>query len=362
MIDRMHGGNIQRYVRGKSGSFKNKLIDFSANINPLGLPSRAKEVILNNINTLIHYPEPEAKQLKNALSSFHNISQNNILVGNGSVELIHLIPRALKAGNALIITPTFSEYEFAVRQSLARPIFVKAQEKDGFKIDSAKIKKFIPRVDLIFLCNPNNPTGLLLPRSDILPWLQACKKYDTVLVIDEVFMDFVEDSQKQTLIGEALINKQLIILKSLTKFFALPGLRVGHLIAHHSLINKISKLQYPWNINSLAQAVAHEVIKDEDYVKETKNFILSERAYLVENLKKIRGLKVYPPSSNFIFCKLEDTHLKSSIKLHQRLLGQGIIIRSCHNFRGLNDNFFRVGIRARKENLRLISALKETLR
>lgn len=362
MIDRIHGGNIQPYLKDKSSSFKNKLIDFSASINPLGLPSRAKEVILKNLNTLIHYPQAQSKELKNALSTFHNINQNNILVGNGSIELIHLIPRALKVKNALIITPTFSEYEFAVRLSSAHPIFVRLKEKDNFKINSTKIKRFISKVDLIFFCNPNNPTGSLLPRSDILPWLDLCKQYNTVLVIDEVFMDFVEDSKKETLTDEAVRNIQLIILKSLTKFFALPGLRLGYLIAHQSLINKISQFQYPWNVNSLAQAVACEVIKDKDYIEKGREFILKERAYLFENFKKIKGLKVYSPTSNFVFCKLENSHLKSSIKLHQRLIEKGIIIRSCYNFRGLNDSFFRVAVRTRKENIRLILSLKETLK
>lgn len=353
MIDRIHGGNIWLY--------RKKLIDFSANINPRGLPSRAKEVLLENLNTLVHYPEPESCELKKALATFHNINQNNILVGNGSIELIHLIPRALKAENVLIITPTFSEYEFAVRLNSARPIFVKTREKGDFKIDSAEIKKFIPQVNLIFLCNPNNPTGSLLPRSEILAWLDLCKKYNTVLVIDEVFMDFVEDSQKQTLVGKICKNNQLIILKSLTKFFALAALRLGYLIAHHNLINKISPFQYPWNVNSLAQIAAKEILKDKDYINLSKAFILEERNYVFENLKKIKGLKVYYPSANFIFCKLENSKLKDSQRLSRDLLQRGIIVRSCHNFRGLDNRFFRIAVRTRHENKRLVYCLKEIL-
>lgn len=353
MIDRIHGGNIRLY--------RKKVIDFSANINPRGLPFRAKEVLLKNLNTLVHYPEPESCELKKALATFHNINQNNILVGNGSIELIHLIPRALKAKNVLIITPTFSEYEFAVRLNSARPIFVKAQEKGDFKIDSADIKKFIPQVNLIFLCNPNNPTGSLIPRSEILAWLDLCKKYNTVLVIDEVFMDFVKDSQNITLVAEAAKHNYLLVLKSLTKFFALAGLRLGYLIAHHDLINKISPCQYPWNVNSLAQIAAKEILKDKDYIKLSKAFILEERNYVFENLKKIKGLKVYYPSANFIFCKLENFKLKDSQKLSKDLLQRGIIIRSCYNFRGLDNRFFRIAVRTRHENKRLVYCLKEIL-
>lgn len=359
MLDRLHGGNIQAYL--KPSAYQNKLIDFSASINPLGLPSKVKEVILKNLNSLIHYPQPQSENLKQDLATFHKVSQNNILLGNGSIELIHLIPRALKAKNVLIITPTFSEYEFAVRQSLAHPIFVKAKERDGFKIDSAEVKKIIPKVDLIFLCNPNNPTGLLLPQDDILPWLTLCKKYNTILVIDEVFMDFVENFQKQTLANEAVRNKQLIILKSLTKFFALAGLRLGYIIAHQNLLNKIQPFQYPWNVNSLAQIVACQVIKDKDYIKKSRDLIYKERQYLFSKLKKIRGLKVYPPSSNFIFCKLQNTKVQSSKRLSDRLIQRGIIIRACNNFRGLNDRFFRLAVRRRSQDAKLILSLREIL-
>lgn len=362
MLDRIHGGNIHAYLQGKNSSFKNKLLDFSASINPLGLPPKTKAIVLRNLNMLIHYPQAESSDLKDALSIFHEVSPNNLLVGNGSIEFIHLIPWALKVKSALMITPTFSEYEFALRQNLAQPVFIRLKEKDDFKIDSAKIKKIIPQVDLVFLCNPNNPTGSLFKRGDILAWLKVCKRYNTYLVIDEVFMDFVENSEKETLVGEIANFNQLIILKSLTKFFALAALRLGYLIASRSLINKISPFQYPWNVNSLAQAVAGEVIKDKDYIKQSREFILKERAFLFKNLKKISGLKVYPPNANFVFCRLENSCLKSSVKLQQRLLKQGIMIRSCHNFRGLNDNFFRVAIRTRRENIRLLSALIEILK
>lgn len=356
MINRIHGGNIWSYLRKK-----NKVIDFSANINPLGLLPRVKEVLLKNIDTLIHYPDPESKDLKNGIAAFHNLHQNNILVGNGSIELIHLIPHALKARNVLIVGPTFSEYEFAAKSNGGQPIFVMAREEDNFKIDIFKIKKFIPKVDLIFLCNPNNPTAFLMPKTDILNLLDLCKKYNTFLIIDEVFMDFVQDSQEITLVAEAVKHNWIIVLKSLTKFFALAGLRLGYLIGHRSIISQISKFQYPWNVNSLAQVVAREVIKDKAYLKISKAFILEERNYLFKNLKKIKGLKVYYPSSNFVFCKLENCKVQGSKDLSKKLFKMGIIIRSCHNFRGLDERFFRIAVRKRPENKGLISNLKEIL-
>ncbi len=361
MINRIHGGNIQTYLKGKNPSFKNRIIDFSANINPLGLPQRTKEAILKDIDTLVYYPEPESKDLKNRLCLLHRIKQNNILVGNGSIELIHLIPRALKSRSALIVGPTFSEYEFAVRTNGAKPFFALSPETDDFKIDIAGIKRFIPRVDLIFLCNPNNPTSFLVPKADILGLLDLCKKHNAILVIDEVFMDFVYDSQNITLVSEAVKHNQLLVLKSLTKIFALAGLRIGYLIGKGSIIERISKFQYPWNVNSLAQVAAKEVFQDRNYLKLSKKFIWEERNYLFENLRKIKGLKVYNPTANFIFCKLESCNLKDSLRLNKKLLKEGIIIRSCHNFRGLDNRFFRVAVRTRSENKRLISCLKKVL-
>lgn len=353
MLSRLHGGNIWLY--------RKKVIDFSANINPLGLSPRAKRTIQKNISALVHYPDPQAMDLKNTIAAFHSINQNNILVGNGSIEFIHLIPRALKVKNVLIAGPTFSEYEFAASSNSAKSLFVLAQEKDDFKIDILKVKKFIPKVDLIFLCNPNNPTAFLMAKSEILGLFDLCKRYNTALVIDEAFMDFVPNAQEVTLVKDAIKYDRLLVIRSLTKFFALAGLRLGYLIGQRSIIERIAKFQYPWNVNSLGQIAAREVLKDRDYIKLTEAFILRERNYLFEGLKKIKGLKVYNPSANFIFCKLESCKLKDSLRLNKELLKSGIIIRCCDNFRGLNNRFFRVAVRTRSENKKLIFCLKGLL-
>lgn len=359
MINRTHGGNIRAYLN-TDNSLK-KLIDFSVNINPLGLPPKVKEVILKNIDNLLHYPEPESAYLKKDLANFYNISSHNLLVGNGSIEFIHLVPQALKVKEALIITPTFSEYEFALKANGVRSIFVNTIEGNDFKINVTEIKKFIPRVDLIFLCNPNNPTGIVMPLDEILALTDLCKKYGVVLLIDEVFMDFVEKCEESTLVTESIQNKSVLVLRSLTKFFAIPGLRLGYLIGHRDLISKIAQFQYPWNVNALAQAVGREVLKDKDFILKSKEFVFKERRYLFDKLKRIKGLKVYPPSANFIFCKLKDANVSNAGMLTKRLIKQGVIIRNCDNFRGLNDKFFRVAVKNRKENILLVSNLRKIL-
>ncbi len=361
MIDRMHGGDIWPYLKAQGRSLRAKVIDFSVNINPLGLPPGVKETILKNIEALLCYPDPDSKELKSIISAFYNINQNNILVGNGSIELIHLIPRALKAKNALIIGPTFSEYEFAVRLNGTRAFFAQAQEQDDFRIGLHKIKKSMPKADLIFLCNPNNPTGYLMPKNELLDIFYICERYNTILVIDEAFIDFLPNDQKITLVTEAAKYSRLLVIRSLTKFFALPGLRLGYLVGQRRVVEHLSKFQYPWNVNSLAQAIAGDIFKAAEYIKLSKNFITREKGYLFENLSQIKELKVYRPAANFVFCKLESRKIRDAARLNKILRENGIIIRCCHNFRGLDDRFFRIAVRTRSENKRLISCLKKVL-
>lgn len=356
-MDRQHGGNIWQYPKTP----KKKIIDFSASINPLGLSPKVKETILNNLDSLVHYPDSEYRDLKNVLSRFHNVHQTNILPGNGSIELIHLIPRALSAKKTLIICPTFSEYEFAVRLNKAAVFFILCTEQEDFRIDIQRIKKFIPQANLIFLCNPNNPTGTLLQKNEIMELAGLCRKYNTTLVIDEVFIDFLQNSQQLTLINEAVKYKQILVIRSLTKFFSLPGLRIGYLIGQQKIIKHISKFQYPWNVNLLAQIAAREALKDRHYMKSCKRVIWEEIDFLSENLCRINGLKVYPPSANFVFCKLDKCRIRNAQQLSNELLKYGIVIRCCGNFRGLNNRFFRVAVRTRIENKKLINNLKAIL-
>ena len=350
MIDRVHGGDVKRNI-----------VDFSANINPLGLSPKTKAAITENIAGVVHYPEPGSRSLKKALAAFHNVRQDNLTVGNGSIELIYLIPKALKTKKILIITPTFSEYEFSAKSNGANIIFVKTEESENFRVDLNKLQKLLSRVELIFLGNPNNPTGSCLHAEELSPLVEVCARHKTVLVIDEVFMDFVETCDEDSLLSAAPENKYLLVLRSLTKFFALPGLRLGYAVGHSDLVRKISGLQYPWNINSLAQAAGREALEDSDYMSYSREYIAGEREFLFSGLKDIKGLKAFSPSSNFVLCKLDGCAVKSAKVLNERLVKKGLIIRDCGNFRGLNEKFFRVAVRKRDENNSLIMALKEIL-
>lgn len=351
MINRIHGGNCP----------EPNIIDFSVNINPLGPPKGLSDIIAKNAGLILHYPDPFSERLKRRLSAFHDIGSENIAIGNGSIELIYLVSRIFKIKKALIVTPTFSEYEYALRLNGSMPGFFNTHEQEHFVIDRAKITRSIPRAGILFLCNPNNPTGSLLHGDEMLHLVRLCKKRGTTLILDEAFIDFTEEARKKAVMSESVKNESLVILRSMTKFFAMPGLRLGYAIGHKRIMERIAEFQYPWNVNGLAQLVGERVLANKDYMHRTRAFIAKERQYMLEGLNNIKGLKVYPPSANFILCRLRAASVRNSKELIGRLLQDGIYIRDCGNFRGLDDTFFRIAVRKRSDNIRLITAFKKVL-
>lgn len=343
-----HGGNIYDIKR----RLENDVVDFSANINPLGLPVRIKNILNKNFNSLLHYPDPEVTSLKNKISEHLNVSQDNLLIGNGSIELIYLIFNAFKPGSTMLPVPSFTEYERAARNVESKINFIMLNENNFFNLDYADIH----RSDAIFICNPNNPTGNLMINNvrDIrgLP--------NRLIIIDEAFMDFVSGQHNYTLIKEAARCKNFIVLRSFTKYLALPGLRVGYLVAHKDNIVKLKRYQSPWSVNNFAQLAAESMLSDRSYLCRTKEVIEKERNFLMKELKMIRGLRPYSSVANFIFIKIDNKKLTSG-SLTRRLLKKGILIRDCANFRGLSEYFIRIAVRTHSENTRLIKALREVI-
>jgi threonine-phosphate decarboxylase len=352
MIDRIHGGNCSR----------REIIDFSVNTNPLGLPEGLVDIISKKTDFVLRYPDPSSDRLRRKISISDDVTPENIAVGNGSIELIYLIPRAFKIRKPLIITPTFSEYEFAVRSNGSRPAFFNTSEKDNFKVDCGKLAKCLPRHDALFLCNPNNPTGTLLHSDDVVYLSRFLKKRRGFLVLDEAFIGFTGQAKSKAVISEAVNNGSVVIIRSLTKLFAIPGLRLGYVIGRRDTVDKITKLQYPWNVNGPAQIAGETIIADRAYVDRTRLFVSRERQYMAERLSNIKGLKAYPPSANFILCKLEKAPIRGASELTRRLLREGIYIRDCGNFRGLGDKFFRVAVRKRDDNDRLIKSIEKVFK
>ena len=351
-----HGGNIRKILEDyRFNPEKTEIIDFSVNLNPLGLSKKVKSSILNNINSVLHYPDVFYKKLKEKIAGYSGIKYENILAGNGSIEFIYLIPGVLSVKKALIPIPTFSEYESAVKITGAKLLFIKTIEKENFRIDIDKIVKNIHQVDIVFLCNPNNPTGYLIPYDEIKFLIEKCEKKGVFLFIDETFIEFTDKYPESSAVKEARNRKNLLVLRSLTKFFSIPGLRIGYIAGNKNLIQKINKFQPPWSVNSIGSEVAKNILEDYEYIKRSKIYIKKERERFLNELTKIGFIKPFNTSANFVLCKL-DNKLTSS-ELFDKLVKKGIIIRDCSNFRGLNNKFIRLAIRRREENDKLIKIL-----
>ncbi|MEW6326045.1 MAG: threonine-phosphate decarboxylase CobD [Thermodesulfobacteriota bacterium] len=355
----VHGGNI-REVQDKYGLSKSAVLDFSASISPFGPPQGVKEVIKKSIDALPNYPDSDCLSLRQAIAGYWRIAPDNILVGNGSTELIHLIARVLTPKQALIPIPTFTEYEDAVRLAGGRCLFIKARPDKGFSWPMETILGRLDQGDLLFLCTPNSPTGYLMPEADIYNIIHACKKHKVVLVIDETFLDFVTGGEQCSFIKLAASASNIIVLRSFTKLYALPGLRLGYLVGGRTLVKKIGRMQPPWMVNTLAQAAGIEAIKDRSYAAQAVVRLNLEKEWLIAELSKTPGLLPYPSAANFILCRIATRKIDSAA-LTDEMAKKGILIRNCSTYQGLDKHFIRVAVRTREENARLISSLREVL-
>jgi threonine-phosphate decarboxylase len=355
----IHGGNI-REVQNKYGLSKSAVLDFSASISPFGPPRGVKEVIKKSIDALPNYPDSDCLELRQAIAAYRQIYRDNILVGNGSTELIHLIARVLTPKQALIPTPTFAEYEDAVRLTGGRCIFVKARPDKDFSWPMETILGRLNQADILFLCTPNSPTGYLMPEADIYNIIHACKKHKIVLVIDETFLDFVDGGEQRSFVSLAARTSNIIVLRSFTKLYALPGLRLGYLVGGKTLVRKLSRMQPPWMVNALAQAAGLEALKDRPYAAQTVVQLNLEKEWLIAELSKTPGLLPYHSAANFILCRIATKKIDSAA-LTDEMARKGILIRNCSAYQGLDKYFIRVAVRTREENARLISSLREVL-
>ena len=306
-----HGGNIYEIKR----KFKKEVVDFSANINPLGLSSKARKAITVNFDKILHYPELQAPNIRRKIAEYWGVPKDNVLVGNGSVELIYLIVSAFMPKAVAIPIPTFSEYERASRRIKCRIRFIRLT-KDNFKFPVTKNV----REDILFICNPNNPTGNIILSGRSI----GERDFNKLLVVDETFMDFLPKEKEYTFITRAKKSRKIIVLRTFTKFFALPGLRIGYLVAHKDVIDFLARNQIPWSVNALAQAAAKAALDDKSYMRETKIYIKKEREFLFSEIRKIKGLVPYPSVTNFLLMKIGDKSLTSST-LVKKLIGKGLL-------------------------------------
>ncbi|MCI0528863.1 MAG: pyridoxal phosphate-dependent class II aminotransferase, partial [Nitrospira sp.] len=285
-----------------------------------------------------------------------------LLVGNGSTELIYLLPRALRPKKVLIVSPTFSEYERACRLSGAKVDHLWLSARDGFRVKvDAVVKRAHKNISMLFLCNPNNPTGQLLSREEIQWLLKRLADTSTLVVLDEAFIDY---QPEQSLLGPPdrtwMNYPNLVVLRSFTKFFALSGLRVGYLVARPGLIERLKAAKEPWSVNTLAQIAAGESLQDALYIKESLRFIDMERPRFISALTSIPGFLILPSHANFVFIQV--VHPAISVQnLYESLALEGLLIRDCESFKGLGSGFLRVAIKRQEDNRRLCRAIDKLM-
>ncbi len=357
MTKRIHGGDAVK-VGSKLGFKKGGLIDFSANINPLGPSNKAVKKIKESIGEIIHYPDPECHELREALKSIYPIKDDNLIFGNGASELIFILMKVLNPGKVLIPAPTFIEYQFAAESVGSQVLFLNMDHQKDFSIPLENLAKMAESCDVLFLCNPNNPTGTLLNRAQVKEIAEISREKNLYLVLDEAFMDFLIQEEEYSFLFEEDALHNTFILRSMTKFFAIPGLRLGWGSGPAEIIEKMHLSKDPWNVNSLAQAAGKESLLDENYIQQTREYISQEKRYLYQELLRLKEVKPYFPSVNYIFVELKDRNITSGW-LREVLSQKGALIRDCSNYPNLDSRFIRIAVRKREENEKFIEILKE---
>ena len=354
MIKSIHGGNIDEICRTYNIDRKN-ILDFSANINPLGLNLNIKNSIIDNLYDIVNYPDITYYELKNEISNFENIKKENIFLGNGAAECIFNLVRALNPKKTLLLAPSFSEYEEALN-SISKDIeYFLLKEEEDFKITDKLLEKLDKNIELLFICNPNNPTGVITRKEYLEKIIKRANDLNIFVAVDESFLDFVENKEDYSVMDLVDKYSNLVIIKSLTKFYAMPGLRIGFgVTGNKDLLKSIARVTMSWNVNTLASVSAICGLKQDTYNKESVLYVNKEREYLYNNLNNMKDLKVFKPSVNFIFFKID-----KDIELKMELLKYGILIRSCDNYIGLDDSYYRIAVRTREENEKIISALNK---
>jgi threonine-phosphate decarboxylase len=356
----VHGGKVWEAEK-KSGLAREEIIDFSSNINPLGSPQKALEAIKSNLGQIPVYPDSTSTKLREAIAaSFKGINLNNVVVGNGSTELIYLFAETFleKNDGALIPAPTFSEYENAVRKAGGKPRHIKLS--NNFCIEPNIFSGDIKDAKMAFICNPNNPTSILTPHDTLIGIIEEALEEDVFLFLDEDFLEFVDEKKKLSLIDKVNDYPNLFILQSFTKVYGLTGLRIGYGIASEEIIKLLSNAKIPWNVNCLAQVAAVAALNAKEHLKKTRELITAERAYLTRELKRIKSFKQYPADANFVFIDVRESGFTSA-QLKEKMLEQGVLIRDCSSFRGLDDYYIRVAVKTRQESDRLLEAFAKVV-
>lgn len=351
----LHGGDL--YGAAADSAFsQEELLDFSANINPFGMPGEVREAVLREFSHALNYPDPLNRRLREALSGAEGIPADWILCGNGGADLIYRLVYAGRPKKALVTAPSFLEYQEALLQTGTEISYYRCST--DLAICEDLLEQLTETLDLLFLCNPNNPTGLLTDRTLLLKIVEKAKENGTLVLLDECFLDFCREEASYTLKGVLGAYENLIILKSFTKMYAIPGVRLGYVLSSNPGLLEAMRLSgQPWAVSTLAEsagvaAVTQKAERGGAFERKTITYIEEERSRMKREMEAL-GLRVWPGEANYLLFQAA-----GESRAYEKLLAEGIVIRRCSNYEGLTETHYRVAVKKREENDRLLHAMK----
>lgn len=356
-----HGSDLEK-IAAHYNIDEEKIVNFSSNVNPLGLSQNIQSTLSKHIDLIAKYPDRDYNNLRAAISAYIHVNKEDIIVGNGSTELISLFIKGLQPKNALIIGPTYSEYEREIFINNGKSRYFPLLEKDDFNINLTHLKEHLAEeTDLLVICNPNNPTSSAINRRTMRSILDYCLECDVDVVIDETYVEFAEDVKDISAVSLAQFYSNLFIIRGVSKFFAAPGLRLGYGISGNpSMLHTINSMKNPWTINSLAAFAGELMLQDNAYIEETRALIHEERIRLTALIDRWEDVKTYPAHGNFLLIKfLKEEHL--SYDIFEDLLKEGLMTRDASSFPFLSNKFLRFCILKPDDNDRLMKALRTAL-
>ncbi|XJZ28675.1 threonine-phosphate decarboxylase CobD [Bacillota bacterium Lsc_1132] len=354
-----HGGDLltAHQLFNKDSS---QFLDFSANINPLGPPARVIGLLKERLETIVHYPDPAHRVLKQKLAKKHSVSPEHILIGNGAAECIALVLLGLQPQTVGVIYPCFSEYEQLALSYGAKIKTCFGKLALDFKPARSELLQLISETDLVFIGHPNNPTGIMYSMEELVEMAEQADQTNTYLVIDEAFIDFLPNQKQNTLLQELEKFKHVLLIRSMTKFYAIPGLRLGYVISRPALISKLQGKQVTWSVNQMALVAGEACLEETEYEGETIALVQEQRGSIKRSIEENLGWIVFPGQANFLLVRL--TEKITSAELQWKMGQKGILIRSCSMYPGLTNKDFRIAIRTEQENHYLIQAFNEVVK
>ena len=355
--DSFHGSDLEK-IEKIYGIKREDIVSFSANVNPLGVSDLLKRTLPSRLDVISSYPDREYTQLRKVIAGYCGTSFENILVGNGSTELITLFIRTVSPKKAMIIAPTYSEYERELSLGGGTSVYFPLKETDDFVLDvEGLISALDDSVNMLIMCNPNNPTSSAVSAAEMTRILDACKDRHIFVMIDETYIEFAEDYDLLSCVPLTSRYDNLCLLRGVSKFFAAPGLRLGYAICgNRDLMNDIASIKDPWTVSSVTEIAGQLMFTDEEYISKTRELIFSERARIVAKLRMTDGLKVYEPVANFVLCRITKENVDADI-LFDKAIRANMMIRNCSTFPYLDNRYFRICFMNPADNDRLLELI-----